>query len=129
LSFAGRLCNVFFLSLQPGDVEHAISINSSRTASSHTSSRQTPESSRSIRPLRVVGGQDATSSMQQLEDVVESYLGGYPIVTLKSYADAQRPSHSSTISQRTFHTSSKTASVPYLRRTETRRRHVCCSKP
>ncbi|KAJ8590675.1 SET domain-containing protein [Rhizopogon salebrosus TDB-379] len=28
--------------------------------------------------------------MQQLEDGVESYLGGYPIVTWKSYADAQR---------------------------------------
>jgi hypothetical protein len=79
-----------FLSLQAGDVEHPISINSSRTASSHTSSRQTPESSRSIGPPRVVGGQGATSSMQQLEDGVESYLGGYPIVTWKSYADAQR---------------------------------------
>jgi hypothetical protein len=117
-----------FLSLLAGDVEHPISINSSRTASSHTSSRQTPESSRSTGPLRVVRYQGATSSMQQLEDGVESYLGGYPIVTwhMRMHSGAL---HSSTISQRTFHTSSKTASMPYLRRTETRPRHVCCLKP
>jgi hypothetical protein len=80
-----------FLSLQAGDVEHPISINNnSRAASSHTSSRRIPESSRSTGPPRAAGDQGATSSMQQLEDGVESYLGGYPIVTWKSYADAQR---------------------------------------
>jgi hypothetical protein len=35
-------------------------------------------SPRSAEPPKVVGGEDATPSMQQLEDGVESNLGGYP---------------------------------------------------
>ncbi|OAX38802.1 SET domain-containing protein [Rhizopogon vinicolor AM-OR11-026] len=74
---------------EAGDAEHPNSISSSRTASSHVSSRQTPETLRSAEPLNVVRSGGA-ASIGQLEDGVESYLGGYPIVTWKSYANAQR---------------------------------------
>jgi histone-lysine N-methyltransferase SUV39H len=73
--------------LQAGDADHPISIDSSRTVSSHTSSRQLSRSPVSTGPLGVVG--DA-SSVKQLEDGVEYYMGGYPVVTWNSYSQAQR---------------------------------------
>ena len=76
------------LHLQAGGAEHPISISSSRTASSLAFSRQTSEPSLS----GIVGIRDegAAASTTQLEDGVESYMGGYPVVTWKSYAHAQR---------------------------------------
>lgn len=76
---------------EAGDADHAISINSSRTISSHTSSRQLSQSPVSAGPLgvSVVDGGHATS-VKQLEDGVEYYIGGYPVVTWNSYSQAQR---------------------------------------
>jgi len=73
--------------LQAGDAEHPISIDSSRTVSSHTSSRQLSRSPVSTGPLGVVG--DA-ASVKQLEDGVEYHMGGYPVVTWNSYSQTQR---------------------------------------
>lgn len=77
---------------EAGDADHPISINSSRTVSSHTSSRQLSQSPASTGPFGVAGvvnGGDA-ASVEQLEDGVEYYMGGYPVVTWNSYSQAQR---------------------------------------
>ncbi|KAG1884046.1 hypothetical protein F4604DRAFT_1734514 [Suillus subluteus] len=69
---------------EAGDADHPISINSSRTVSSHTSSRQLSQSPVSAGPLGYA------ASVKQLEDGVEYYMGGYPVVTWNSYSQAQR---------------------------------------
>jgi len=80
------------LFLQAGDAEHPISISSSRAASLYASSVETPEPLQPAKPLTVVrpGSQGFAVAIQQLEDGVESYIGGYPIVTWKSYSNARR---------------------------------------
>lgn len=77
---------------EAGDADHPISINSSRTVSSQTSSRQLSRSPASAGFLGVAGVIDGgnAASVKCLGDGVEYYMGGYPVVTWNSYSQAQR---------------------------------------
>lgn len=74
---------------EAGDADHPISIDSSRTVSSHASSRQLSQSPVPAGSLGVAGVVNA-ASVKQLEDGVAYYMGGYPVVTWNSYSQAQR---------------------------------------
>lgn len=77
---------------EAGDADHPISINSSRTVSSRTSSRQVSRSPVSAGSLGVAGVVDGgnAASMKQLEEGVDYYMNGYPVVTWNSYSQVQR---------------------------------------